>query len=81
LAIDEACFGASFTPYSNGLALEIDVAVAVTGIGAGSDKHGIPVVGVVDRGLDGVEAGWAIVIDGDRSAGGCNCHRQQHDRA
>jgi len=48
------------------------------GVSAGLDLDGIAVVGVVDGGLDAVEVGGAVVIDGDNS---CLAQgRRQRDR-
>jgi hypothetical protein len=49
------------------LGFEVYVSVATSGVGAGIDDNRIAVVGIVNCGLDCIEIGCAIVIDGDYS--------------
>jgi hypothetical protein len=60
----------------DGLAEEVNVAVAVAGVSAWLDYYGVAFVGVVYCGLDVVEIGGAVVVNGYDSAGGRGCCRQ-----
>jgi hypothetical protein len=77
LAVNYAVKGPVFAADSDSFSEEIDIAVAIARIGTGTDEHSIAVIGIVYCGLDVVEIGGTVVVNGYDSAGGCVCRTQQ----
>jgi hypothetical protein len=70
LAVDHACCDyirvvRVSASNGDGLAEEVNIAVALAGVCSGKDNHYVAVVGIVDCGLDIVEIRKPIVINGD----------------
>jgi hypothetical protein len=79
LAFDKTGLRPIFAPDRNGFAFEVDIALAIASICAWRNEKYITIKSGINRRLDCLEIGRAIIVNGDYPCLACN-RQQQADR-